>query len=383
MENLTHTLFGLTMAKTGLERVTPLAVSTLVISSNFTDLDTITSLGGGTLASIKYHRGPTHSFVGILILSIILTAVLVYVDRRFRLRRDPFRRPIRPGRIFLLAMIGGLGHLFMDFTNSYGVRPMLPFRDQWVAADLVFVVDPWIWLILGSVCVWITSLTPSRTAPRTVVKLFWLAISVGTSLVMALALRKPSDDVEVTIPDSIRIIWFAGLALIVLGGFLKWGRAGAPLARWSLFVLAAYYGGMWIGHQTALERASRSAPVADAVQRAAWPTPGNPFLWQAELASQDWIYSRNIDLAPWATNRSGESEWRQMKALEPAFVKALRTSEEARIFLDFARFPSALVEQDGNRFKIAVRDARFNLRMYARLDKDLTVDSVELRWFTP
>ncbi|HXU09913.1 MAG TPA: metal-dependent hydrolase, partial [Blastocatellia bacterium] len=65
MDNLTHTLLGLSIAKAGLERATPLATTTLVISSNLPDVDVLGRLRGGTLGYLEYHRGFTHGFVGL------------------------------------------------------------------------------------------------------------------------------------------------------------------------------------------------------------------------------------------------------------------------------------------------------------------------------
>ena len=163
MENLAHTLLGLSFAKGGLERATPLATTALVISSNLPDIDVLWRLEGGTASYLDHHRGFTHGFVGLAVLAAALTLGLMFMDRRFRLRRDPFRRPLRPVRIFLLAYLGGLGHTFMDFTNVYGVRPLLPFSSRWFYGDLAFVVDPWIWLILGSAVVWLTTTDAART----------------------------------------------------------------------------------------------------------------------------------------------------------------------------------------------------------------------------
>ena len=160
------------MAKAGLEKATPLATATLLVSSNLPDIDAAMRLRG-PLSNLEYHRGITHSFVGLAVLAAIYTIVVVFVDRRFRTRRHPFRRPCRPPRIFLLAYLGGLGHLFMDFTNSYGVRPLLPFSDRWFYGDLVYVADPWIWLILGSAAVWLTSKSV-RLA------LIWIAMAGST-----------------------------------------------------------------------------------------------------------------------------------------------------------------------------------------------------------
>ncbi|HSO75748.1 MAG TPA: metal-dependent hydrolase, partial [Blastocatellia bacterium] len=121
MENFSHTLLGLSLAKAGLERVTPLATTALIISSNLPDIDNLAWVFGGTVSSLEHHRGFTHSFLGIGVLAVVLTLALTFLDRRFRLHSDPFRRPLRPLRILLVSCLGGLGHAFMDFTNVYGV----------------------------------------------------------------------------------------------------------------------------------------------------------------------------------------------------------------------------------------------------------------------
>jgi inner membrane protein len=369
MENLAHTLLGLSFAKGGLERATPLATTALVISSNLPDIDVLGRLTIGTPGYLEYHRGFTHGFIGLAILAFVLTIVLMFVDRRFRLRGDPFRRPLRPIRIFFLAYLGGLGHSFMDFTNVYGVRPLIPFSMRWLYGDLVFVVDPWIWLILGSAVVWLTTTDAART-------LFWLVVGIICSLVVALALRHPYDSDSLTVPNTARIAWFVGIAIILAGTLFHWGRKGERLARYSLFVLALYYCGMWMAHQTALKEATRSLNVDGVTSVAVWPAPANPLLWQAAATTGDAVYIRNINLA------SRPGEWRSLPVLDTSLAEALRTSREGRIFLDFMRYGTSSVETlpDG-RTVVILRDLRFDLRMRAELDQNMTVTSAEVRWF--
>lgn len=369
MENLAHTLLGLSFAKGGLERATPLATTALVISSNLPDIDVLGRLEGGTVSYLENHRGFTHGFVGLAILAVALTLALMFIDRRFRLRRDLFRRPLRPVRIFLLAYLGGLGHTFMDFTNSYGVRPLRPFSSRWFYGDLAFVVDPWIWLILGSAVVWLTTTDAART-------LFWLVIGILLTLVVGLALRHPYDAQSLTVPTTARVIWFVGLAVVVAGALFRWGRAGERLARYSLFVLALYYCGMWMAHQSAMKQGQNSLKAGGITSMAVWPAPANPLLWQAAAKASDAVYTSNIDLY----NR--QEEWRELPALDPKLSDALRSSNEARSFLDFMRYGTANVEErpDGTTV-VALRDLRFDLRMRVELDRDLNVTDVEVRWF--
>jgi inner membrane protein len=369
MENLAHTLLGLSFAKGGLERATPLATTALVISSNLPDIDVLGRLEGGTVSYLENHRGFTHGFVGLAILALALTLVLMFVDKRFRLRSDPFRRPLRPFRIFLLSYLGGLAHTFMDFTNSYGVRPLRPFSSRWFYGDLAFVVDPWIWLILGSAVVWLTTTDAART-------LFWLAIGVIMALVVGLALRHPYDASTLNVPTEVRVVWFVGLAVVVAGTLFRWGGAGERLARYSLFVLALYYGGMWMSQQSAMKQARNSLRVDGITSMAAWPAPANPLLWQAVASTGDAVYMSNIDLY------RRQEDWRELPALDPKLADALRTSTEARSFLDFMRYGTTKVEErpDGTKV-VALRDLRFDLTMQVELDTELKVTDVQVHWF--
>lgn len=368
MENLAHTLLGLSLAKAGLERATPLATTALVISSNLPDIDVFSRVNG-TVSYLEYHRGFTHGFVGLALLAALLTLALMFVDRRFRLRRDLFRRPLRPLRIFGIAYLGGLGHSFMDFTNVYGVRPLLPFSNRWFYGDLAFVVDPWIWLILGSAVVWLTTTDAART-------FIWLVIGITVALVMGLALRHPYDSLTPAIPTVVRAIWFFGLALVIVGALFHWGRAGERLARYSMLVLALYYCGMWMTHQSAIKEAQASLKAAPVTSIAAWPAPANPLLWQAAATAGEVVYVRDIDLL------DREEQWRQLPLLDSNLAEALRQSHEAKVFLDFMRYGTVQIEEQADGTKVVgLRDLRFDLRMRVELDRDMTVKSAEARWF--
>jgi len=367
MENFSHTLLGLSLAKTGLERTTPLATTALIVSSNLPDIDNLTWLFGGTISSLEHHRGITHGLLGLGVLAATLTLALTFLDRRFRLRSDPFRRPLRPFRIFLLSCLGGLSHTFMDFTNVYGVRPLAPFSRHWFYGDLVFVVDPWIWLILGSAVVWLTTTDAART-------FVWVIVGIITALIVVFALRTPAEQLPV-VPGTARWIWFCGFALIVTGALFGWRRAGPKLARYSLFVLALYYCGMWMAHQSAMKQAQMSLPDKNLVSLAAWPTPANPFFWQAAATTTDSVFLSGLNLA------TKQSDWRELSKLDPKFIEPLRQSAEARVFLDFMRYGSANVEERPDGYTIVLRDLRFSLRMQIEMDRNLVVKSTDARWY--
>ena len=62
----------------------------------------------------------------------------------------------------LLAFVGVYSHVFLDYLNNYGVRLATPISWQWFYGDAIFIVDPWMWIVLA-VGVWMTG---SRGRPR-------------------------------------------------------------------------------------------------------------------------------------------------------------------------------------------------------------------------
>jgi len=82
MDNITHTLTGLALSQAGLNRKTRFATLALVVGANLPDLDLLWSNGGGA-NYLKYHRGITHSVLGVAVLGAALAGLLYYLGRRF------------------------------------------------------------------------------------------------------------------------------------------------------------------------------------------------------------------------------------------------------------------------------------------------------------
>ena len=87
MDNLTHTLFALTLARTPLGRAGRGTATALVLASNAPDID-IATTARSTASYLQWHRGPTHGLIGILTLGL-LVALLVRAGQRIIDRRGP------------------------------------------------------------------------------------------------------------------------------------------------------------------------------------------------------------------------------------------------------------------------------------------------------
>ena len=138
MENLTHSLTGLMMSRAGLNSISPRATALLVIAANAPDVD-IVSWFGGSLTYLDYHRAHTHSIV-MAPLTALLPVALVALFTRSRL---PWLRA------WLISLLGVVSHLLLDWTNTYGIRMLLPLSDEWLRLDTVFIVDVWIWALFA------------------------------------------------------------------------------------------------------------------------------------------------------------------------------------------------------------------------------------------
>jgi inner membrane protein len=143
MDNITHSLTGLALARAGLNRYCPRAALLLMLSANAPDID-IVSAAGGPLKHLEIHRGYTHSFVGLPFMALLSVALVAAIYRH----RLPWRRA------WLLCCLGVASHLLLDWTNAYGIRLLLPFSSAWFHADLTGLYDLSIMAVLLLAALW-------------------------------------------------------------------------------------------------------------------------------------------------------------------------------------------------------------------------------------
>lgn len=148
MDNLTHTLLGAAMGEAGLKRRSGLGMAALMISANIPDVDVVGLFFGENLA---WRRGWTHGPLALLVLPVALTAALVAFDRwqENRGKRPVTRAPVHPFALYGLSLLGFLSHDLLDFLNTYGIRLLMPFSGEWFYGNTLFIIDLWIWLVLG------------------------------------------------------------------------------------------------------------------------------------------------------------------------------------------------------------------------------------------
>ena len=178
MDNVTHALAGLLLAdlttqqlarRTGRAVEAPVRRAAALLgiaAAEFPDLDLLYSgplLGIGKLGYLLHHRGHTHTIVLALVSAVALWALTLALSRA--VRDGPARFAM-----LMLAVAGTLSHIALDYTNSYGVHPFWPLDNRWVYGDMVFIVEPWLWVIAIPALV----AGPRHAAGRVVL---WLALA--------------------------------------------------------------------------------------------------------------------------------------------------------------------------------------------------------------
>ena len=137
------------MARSGLGRRTALGTATLLVGANLPDVDVLAYLDGPA-GDLSFRRGWTHGVPALVVLPLVLTAVVVLFDRLVRrLGRSVLPSAVRPREVLLLAAVSIVSHPVLDTLNTYGVRWLMPLAGDWYYGDTLFIVDPWLWLILA------------------------------------------------------------------------------------------------------------------------------------------------------------------------------------------------------------------------------------------
>lgn len=329
MDNLTHTLVGLTAARAGLERLSPGATGLCVLAANSPDSDIVVLAFGDRWDFLQHHRGITHAIIGVIGLAIVLPVIFYLVDLLWsKFRRKP--PSVKFKGLLIASFIVSATHPLLDWTNNYGIRFWLPWNAKWSYGDLVFIVDPYIWLVLGGAAFLLGAKTK-------LLRFTWAAMAAVLTYLVVASPRSSS----LPNPTLIALIWIVALiAIIVLffkGARERWGRKIAFVA---FALVICYWGFLWVAHRRAIERGGEEAArLASAngetvARLAAMPTLANPFRWECVFETDRAMYRFNLGLIG---NTQAGNAVRYVK--RPDVLAEISDKRPAQVFLGFARFP--------------------------------------------
>ena len=321
LEPITHFLTGAVLARAGFNRKTALATATMTLAAEAPDLDVLWSFKG-PVVGFAHHRGFTHSFLGLIFVSALVTGFMYFVWRvRGRSTNIP-NLPPRWGMLFMFAYVAGLSHILLDYTNNYGVRPFWPFWEKWYSWDIVFIVEPTLYAIL----------VPALILP----------------------------------------------AIFSRRGTLPRGRMAATVA---LFGVAGLYLARDHEHRNAVHVLQRQEFKSALPARvSAYPYYWHLFRWYAVAESKDFFASSDIDSGTGNLNHSMLEL--VAKPPETAVTLAAKKSYLGRVYLDWARFPLVTQTASADGWEVHFRDLRYDypplrggstLSATVELDKNLHV----------
>lgn len=348
MDGLTHSLVGLTSAKAGLDRLSPYTTLACILSANAPDSDVVSVFFGGPWILLQQHRGITHSIIGTLALGFLIPTILFGIERSIaRWRKKPPRIQYRG--LLLASLIAAATHPLMDWTNNYGVRPLLPWNGKWFYGDLVFIVDPYLLLVLGGAAFLLTSNRRLKIAG-------WSLLAIVVTLIVLRV--QPQRAAGIGGLNAARTIWIIGvLALIVARALGLQKRLGRKLAVGALSFVVIYWGALAWAHHRAYANAEAEANGIAAQRRehfmrvAAMPTAANPFQWQCVAETDRALYRFLVGVSAPDSNMTGNSDELMQRFEKPTgpdeqLVAEASQDPRAEILLRFARFPIARVQSD-------------------------------------
>src|SRR5690242_6747085 len=218
-----------------------------------------------------------------------------------------YRRKLPWMRASLLCSIGVASHLALDWTNSYGVRLLLPFSSRWFHSDLNALYDGFIRFVLAFTAIW--------------------------PLFSRLVSREIGDR----------------------------RSAGQGIARAALTLFFLFDVGRAALHGRAVAQLqARLYDGAPPLRAAALPGPFNPLLWRGVVETKATLQILNVN--PLQQLQVEDAVTFYKPALEPS-LQAARQTEPFRYFLYFARFPVWSVQPvstaEGQGKRIELTDLRF------------------------
>jgi inner membrane protein len=308
MEPVTHALASIALGRSGLNKVTRMATPMLVVSGLIADLDWVTRIGGAS-AFLHGHRTATHSLLGTAAMVAGVAASFWFIGRQFgrQFGQKYEKLAVKLIPAIFISTIGASAHLLLDLLNGSGVKLLWPFSAKWYAWDVADSVDAWI--------------------------IFFLLAGL-------------------LLPELFRIIHEEIGARPKRQGRQRGAITGLILV--TLFVAGRVYARQ---RAIALLDAREYRGQAPLVV-AAFPNPSSPLAWHGVVETDNALLNVEVPLGPGRTFDPDLADVHFKPQPSLALNNAVASSTAIE-FLNYARFPLANVEPNGDGFEVRFRDMRF------------------------
>jgi membrane-bound metal-dependent hydrolase YbcI (DUF457 family) len=350
MDPITHGITGALLGKGYFaDRKGRVAIFAATLGALFPDIDIIAEIvSRDPLAIVKYHRGITHSFVGLPFFAALLAWLTRWVARR---------RGIDAPSWAMLTLIYGVGiasHIALDGMTSFGTRMWTPISQQRVAWDLLFIIDLSFTAIvlLPQIAAWIYS---DRAKSRPRATWMWILLTMGAVLawMAAGAAGFPFHLLVLALSSTL----IAGLFFLPAVGDWGFRVTRSSWCQAGTYAMIAYLFACGVAHHTAMQRVKdfASANKIQIDRIGALPLPPSFLDWGGVIRTVDGVYQARFDLrnpVPPDFHFAADSP------PDPFIARALQVPE-VQLFWKFARFPVIHSAAEGAEHIVDIGENRF------------------------
>ena len=232
MDSITHIALGACMGEAFAGKTLgKKAMLWGALAQSIPDIDFIASFWMDTSSNLLAHRGFTHSF---LFLGIITPLCALLAERLHR----PHNINLKKWMLFFGGAI--FMHIFIDAFNNYGVGWFEPFSHQRISFNVIYVADPFFsfWPCMACLAlVYLKSRKPQRTK--------WWRMGLGFSALYLLYCLSNKAQIDADVKDILKNKQI---------NYTRYFTTPAPLQNWLWYVVAGNDSGYHVGFRSLFDR---------------------------------------------------------------------------------------------------------------------------------
>ena len=231
MDSLTHIVLGAAIGEiVAGRRLGKKALLIGAIANSLPDIDFMAAFWLPTARDVWAHRGITHSFLFVLVMTPLLSWLAARIWPRTPMKREDW---------WFFIGIELLSHIFIDAFNAYGTGWFEPFNHHRVAFHVLFVADPFfsVWLAIAFV-----ALLLLRSGHRARKRWAWAGLVISSLYLFYAITNKLSVD----------SIAKADLARQHLS-YTRYLSTPTPMNCWLWYIVAQDSGGFYTGYRSVFD----------------------------------------------------------------------------------------------------------------------------------
>ena len=232
MDSITHIALGACMGEAFLDRkLGRKALLWGALAQSAPDIDFVASFWMNTSGNLLAHRGFTHSFLFVIIISVFLSLL---AERWHRPHNISFRK--------WLQFFGGVifAHVFIDAFNNYGVGWFEPFSHKRISFNTIYVADPFFSIWPGLACILLIVLKQTSKQRK---KWWTMGLALSAVYLLYCIFNKVMID-----RDTRHILQNKNIQ------YQRYFTTPTALQNWLWYVVAGNDSGYYIGYRSVFDR---------------------------------------------------------------------------------------------------------------------------------